>query len=138
MKNDEKIIENVVNDSDLCFISAIDEDGFPNTQEVLNVRKKDGIKKIYIMGNATSSVVKAFKNNSKACLYFSDRSFVRGIMLKGTVKILEDQESKDMLWQYGDETYYPKGKNDPNYCVIEFTSILARYCKGYESADIEL
>ncbi|MDE6209561.1 MAG: pyridoxamine 5'-phosphate oxidase family protein [Lachnospiraceae bacterium] len=138
MRDAEKTIGNMIDKQNICYISSVDEDGFPNTKAMLKPRKRNGINEIYLTTNTSSLKVKSFKNNSKACLYFCDRRFFRGIMLKGTVEILEDQESKDMIWQSGDEMYYPKGKTDPDYCVIKFTTISARYYSNYKSEDVEI
>lgn len=138
MRDAEKTIGNMIDKQSICYISSIDEDGFPNTKAMLKPRKRNGIKEIYLSTNTSSLKVKSFKNNSKACLYICDKRFFRGIMLKGTVEILEDQESKDMIWQVGDKMYYPKGKTDPDYCVIKFNSISARYYSNFKSEDIEI
>lgn len=137
MKNPEKTIYNIVDKQKICFISSVDEDGFPNTKAMLRPRKRNGIQEFYLSTNTSSLKVKSFKNNPKACLYFCDKRFFRGIMFKGTVEILEDQESKDMIWQFGDTMYYPKGKTDPDYCVIKFTAISARYYSSFKSVEIK-
>lgn len=54
-----------------------------------------------------------YRDNPKACIYFCDRRFFRGVMLKGTMEVLEDSESKEMIWREGDTMYYPKGVTDP-------------------------
>lgn len=82
--------------------------------------------------------VQSFKENPKACVYFCDKRFYRGIMIKGTVEVLEDKESKEMVWQFGDTMYYKKGVTDPDYCVLKFTSISARYYSNFKSEDIEI
>lgn len=138
MRDAEKTIGNMIDKQSVCYISSIDGDGFPNTKAMLKPRKRNGIAEIYLTTNTSSLKVKSFKNNSKACLYFCDKRFFRGIMLKGMVEILEDQKTKDMIWQDGDEMYYSKGKTDPDYCVIKFTSISARYYNNFKSVDVEL
>ena len=138
MRDAEKTIGNMIDKQRVCYISSVDEDGFPNTKAMLRPRKRNGIKEIYLSTNTSSLKVSSFRNNPKACLYFCDRRFFRGIMLKGTVEILEDQESKDMIWQFGDTMYYPKGKTDPDYCVIKFTSVCARYYSNFKSEDLEI
>lgn len=138
MRDAEKTIGNMIDKQSVCYISSIDEDGFPNTKAMLKPRKRNGIAEIYLTTNTSSLKVKSFKNNSKACLYFCDKRFFRGIMLKGTVEILEDQKTKDMIWQDGDEMYYSKGKTDPDYCVIKFTSISVRYYNNFKSVNVEL
>lgn len=138
MKNKEKLIGKMIDKQSVCYISSIDVDGFPNTKAMLRPRKRNGIKEIFFSTNTSSLKVASFRKNKKACLYFCDKRFYRGIMLKGTVEILENQEIKDELWQMGDIMYYKKGKTDPDYCVIKFTSISARYYSNFKSIDMEI
>lgn len=138
MRNSEKTIGNIIDKQSICYISSIDEDGFPNTKAMLQPRRRNGIKEIYLTTNTSSLKVKSIKNNSKACLYFCDKRFFRGVMLRGYAEVLEDQESKDMIWRCGDTLYYREGKTDPDYCVIKFTSISARYYSNFKSVDVEI
>ena len=138
MKDIEKTIGNMLDKQSICYISSIDCDGFPNTKAMLKPRKRNGIKEIYFSTNTSSLKVQNYKNNNKACVYLCDKRFYRGIMIKGYVEVLEDQESKDMIWQFGDTMYYKKGKTDPDYCVLKFTSISARYYSNFKSEDIEI
>ncbi len=43
-------------------------------------------------------------------------------MLKGTMEVLQDGASKEMIWRQGDDIYYPRGVADPDYCVLKFTA----------------
>ena len=79
-----------------------------------------------------------YKKNPKACIYFSDRRFFRGVMLKGVMDVLEDAASKEMIWQDGDEIYYPKGVTDPDYCVLKFTAKTGRYYANFKSETFEI
>lgn len=138
MRDAEKTIGNIIDKQSICYISSVDKDGFPNTKAMLKPRKRNGIKEIYLSTNTSSLKVQAFKNNSKACLYFVDKRFYRGVMLKGNIEVLEDQTSKDMIWEFGDTMYYKGGKTDPDYCVLKFTSVSARYYSNFKSVDVEL
>lgn len=138
MRDPEKTIGKMIDKQSVCYISSIDENGYPNTKAMLMPRKRNGIKEIFLTTNTSSLKVKSFKKNNKACLYFCDKRFYRGIMIKGNVEILEDQESKKMIWRMGDTMYYPKGVTDPDYCVIKFTSVSARYYSNFKSDDIEI
>ena len=82
--------------------------------------------------------VEQFRKNPKACLYFEDRRFFTGAMLIGTIEILEDNKHKEMIWEDGDIIYYPKGKTDPDYCVLKFTAIKCRYYRSFKSQDFEI
>lgn len=138
MRDAEKTIGNIIDKQSICYISSVDKDGFPNTKAMLKPRKRNGIKEIYLSTNTSSLKVQAFKNNPKACLYFVDKRFYRGVMLKGNIEVLEDQTSKDMIWEFGDTMYYKGGKTDPDYCVLKFTSVSARYYSNFKSVDVEL
>lgn len=138
MKDKEKTIGNIIDKQSICYISSIDDMGFPNTKAMLKPRKRNGIKEIYLSTNTSSLKVTSFKNNPKACLYFCDKRFYRGLMLKGYVEVLEDQESKNMIWHIGDRMYYKEGVTDKDYCVLKFTCIQARYYSNFKSIDIEI
>jgi general stress protein 26 len=105
---------------------------------MLPPRIREGIKVFYFTTNTSSMRVAQFRNNDKACLYFCDRRFFRGVMLTGTMEVLEDQESKDMVWQEGDTMYYPGGVTDPDYCVLRFTAEKGRYYCNFHSEEFEV
>jgi len=138
MRDVEKTIGNIIDKQKICYISSIDEDGFPNTKAMLKPRKRNGIKEVYFSTNTSSLKVKSFRENSKACIYFCDSRFFRGAMLKGIVKVIEDQSIKDMLWETGDTMYYSKGKADPDYCVLKFIVISGRYYNNFKSEDFDV
>lgn len=79
--------------------------------------------------------VRQYRENLKDCIYFCDRRFFRGVMLKGIMEVLEDKESKEMIWREGDTMYYPKGVTDPDYCVLKFTAQTDRYHSNLKSED---
>ncbi len=138
MRDAEKTIGKMIDKQSVCYISSVDAEGFPNTKAMLRPRKRKGIKEVYLSTNTSSLKVKSFRSNPKACLYFCDKRFYRGVMLKGFVEVLEDQESKDMIWRLGDTMYYKGGKTDPDYCVLKFTAISGRYSSNFRSVDVEI
>jgi len=82
--------------------------------------------------------VKQYMDNPKACIYFYDKRFFRGVMLKGTMEVLEDTQSKEMIWRDGDKMYYPKGVTDPDYSVLKFTAQCGRYYSNFKSENFEV
>ena len=138
MRDAEKTVGNLIDKQKICYITSIDGDGFPNTKAMLQPRKRNGIKEIFFSTNTSSVKVKSFRSNSKSCIYFCDARFFRGVMLKGTVEVIENQLIKDMLWQDGDTMYYPKGKTDPDYCVLKLTVVSGRYYSNFKSEDFSV
>ena len=135
MRDAEKTIGNLIDKQKICHLSSVDDDGFPNIKAMLRPRKRDGIKHIYLSTNTSSTKVAQFKENPKACLYFTDSRFFRGVMLTGTMEVLEDSEHKEMIWEQDDTLYYPQGVSDPDYCVLKFTAARGRYYSKFKSED---
>jgi len=135
MQDAEKTIGNMIDKITVSIISSIDDAGFPNTKAMLPPRKREGIKYFYFTTNTSSMRVGQYKENEKACIYFFDKRFYRGVMLKGTMEVLEDKKSKEMIWHDGDEMYYSKGVTDPDYCILKFTAQTGRYYSKFKSED---
>jgi general stress protein 26 len=43
--------------------------------------------------------IKQYRNNPKACIYFYDKRFVRGVMLKGKMEVVDDKKIKKKIWK---------------------------------------
>lgn len=138
MKDPEKTIGNLIDNVNVSIISSVDEDGFPNTKAMLPPRKREGISKFYFTTNTSSMRVKQYIANNKACIYFFDKRFFRGVMLKGTMEVLQDAASKQMIWRDGDEMYYREGVTDPDYCVLKFTANKGRFYSNFKSETFEI
>lgn len=113
-----------------AFIASVDEDGFPNIKAMFTPRKIEG-NCFYFTTNTSSMRTEQYMKNPKASIYFYNKGrFVyEGIMLVGTMEVLQDEEIKKEIWQPGDTIYYKKGVTDPDYCVLKFTAVKGRrYC----------
>ena len=138
MRNAEKTIGNLIDKQGVALISSVDGDGFPNTKAMLPPRKREGIKYFWLTTNTSSMRVTQYRANHNACIYFFDKRFFRGVMLKGTMEVLEDEASKEMIWRKGDTMYYPKGVTDPDYCVLKFTAQTGRYYTNFSSENFDI
>ena len=138
MRDVEKTIGNLIDKQSVSFISSMDTEGFPNTKAMLPPRKREGIKTFFFSTNTSSMRVAQYKANQKACIYFCDRRFFRGVMLRGTMEVLEDSASKEMIWQMGDTLYYPRGVTDPDYCVLKFTAEDGRFYSSFKSESFDV
>ena len=136
LRDAEQTIGDLIDEQNVSFIGSVDGDGFPNMKAMLPPRKRDGIKTFYFTTNTSSMRVAQYRKEQRACIYFCDQRFFRGVMLKGSMEVLEDAESKEMIWKEGDTMYYPKGVTDPDYCVLRFTAKTGRYYSNFSSEDI--
>jgi general stress protein 26 len=71
--------------------------------------------------------VRSLRKNGSACLYFADDNTFEGLCLFGNAVAHFESSYRELLWNEGDEKYYPLGVDDPDYCVIEFTADRAEY-----------
>lgn len=133
----EKNIATLIDRQEVCFLSFVDENGFPTVRTMLNPRKRQGIKEFYLTTNTSSKKVQALLQDPKSGLYFYDRALYRGIAFTGTTEVIRDQAVKDEIWQNMDTIFY-KNNTDPEYCVLKFTATRARFYQDYASTDIML
>lgn len=138
MRDAEKTIGNLIDKQGVAFISSVDENGCPNTKAMLPPRKREGIRVFYFTTNTSSMRVRQYRSNPQACIYFCDRRFFKGVMLTGTMEVLEDSEYKEMIWREGDTMYYPEGVTDPDYCVLRFTARQGRYYSNFKSESFDV
>ena len=138
MKDVRKTIGNLIDRQSTAFIGSVSAEGFPNVKAMLAPRKRIGLKTMYFTSNTSSMRAAQYRNDPRACIYFCDRRFFRGVMLTGTMEVLEDSESREMIWQEGDTMYYPLGVTDPDYCVLRFTAESGRYYSNFKSEDFSI
>ena len=118
MRNPEQTVGNMADKLKTAFIGSVDEQGFPNVKAMLQPRKREGIKVFYFTTNTSSMRVRQYLADNKACVYFCDNRFFRGAMLRGTMEVLTDAQSKEMIWRDGDTEYYPEGVTDPTIVCL--------------------
>jgi len=127
----------LVNRSIIAMLGTNAEDGFPNIKAMLKM-ENEGLKKIWFSTNASSKRVEQIKKNPKACVYFVDSNEFKGLMLVGSMAILQDKSSRQRLWREGFERYYPSGVDDPDYSVLCFTGLRGNFYHGLSNIDFEI
>ena len=138
MISKERIFE-FISKQKTSFNASVDEEGFPNMKAMLAPRKIDG-NRIYFTTNTSSLRVAQYRANPKASVYFYNKGRFRyeGVMLIGTMEVLEDAETKEEIWRAGDTLYYKEGVADPDYCVLRFTAEKGRHYCAFNSQSFTL
>ena len=126
---DLKKLENFIEKQKVSFICSVDNENYPYVKAMLKPRKRNGLKEFYFSTNTSSMRVKQYQDNPNASIYFYHKGFIKyvGVMLKGKMEVLTDQETKNAIWQKEDTMFYIKGVTDPDYCVLKFTAESGRY-----------
>ena len=138
MRNPEETIGNLIDKQSLSFISSVDETGYPNTKAMLAPVKREGIKTFYWHTNSPSMRIKQYRNNPKACIYFCDKRFFRGVMLKGTMEVVDDAEVKKAIWKDEFSMYYTGGMDGGDFIILRFTAAEGRYYSNFRSEDFTI
>ena len=138
MKTKEQIFR-FIKKQKVAFIASVDQDGFPNMKAMLMPRKIQE-NCFYFSTNTSSIRVNQYRENEKACIYFFHKGVLRyeGVMLIGTMEVLEDAKTKKEIWRTGDTMFYKKGVTDPDYCVLKFTAIKGRYYCDLKTVSFDL
>jgi general stress protein 26 len=135
MRNPTETIGNLIEKQSVSFISSVDENGYPNTKAMLPPVNREGIKIFYWHTNSPSIKIKQYRNNPKACVYFCDRRFFRGVMLKGTMEVLDDLETKKEIWKDEFSIYYNGGMDGGDFIILKFTAETGRYYSNFRTED---
>ena len=137
---DLKRIEKFIDKQKVSFICSIDGENYPNVKAMLKPRKRIGLTEFYFSTNTSSMRVKQYLDNPNACIYFYHKGLIKyiGVMLKGKMEVLTDQESKNMIWKKFDKIFYKEGVTDPDYCVLKFTATSGRYYKDLKTESFEV
>ena len=128
-------VMNLINRSLFATMGYTDEQERQNVRRVFCVWHK-GLGRHLISTNTSSRHVQTLINKPDMCLYFSDDSSFEGLCLYGKAVIHMDREYKELLWNEGDEKYYPKGIDDEDYCVLEFVADSGRFYRYDGKGDI--
>ena len=133
-------IEKFIDKQKVSFICSIDSENYPNIKAMLKPRKRNGLKEFYFSTNTSSMRVKQYLKNPNASVYFYHKGLIKyvGVMLKGKMEVLTDQETKNMIWRKGDTIFYKKGVTDPDYCVLKFTSKSGRYYHDLKTENFKI
>lgn len=127
MKTKKQIWEFIARQK-VAFIGSIDDEGFPNMKCMYAPRKAEG-NSFYFTTNLSAMRTGQFMKNPKASIYFykKGRFQYEGVMLTGTMEVLQDPKTKEEIWRPGDTMYYREGVTDPDYCVLKFTAQAGRH-----------
>lgn len=131
-----KEVISIIKNSEAAYLATVDKEGRPEIRALLNLCNPKKFKKLegktlfvegekltmYFTTNTSSKKVERIRNNHNAALYFCEPKKFKGICASGTIEEVTDQQLKEDLWQTGWFIYYHKGKTDPDYAVLKFTS----------------
>ncbi|HBF36745.1 MAG TPA: pyridoxamine 5'-phosphate oxidase [Firmicutes bacterium] len=130
-------INQLVADTRNIIVCSVDEKGYPNAKAMFKT-VHDDLKSFYFSTNTSSMRTQQFMKNSQASLYFCGNEEINGLMLIGEMKVLTDSAIKQQFWQEGWKIFYPKGVNDPDYCILQFTAKQGHYYHALQKHNFDI
>lgn len=130
MRDIKERVEALIENATTTIISSVDEEGYPSSKAIYPPRKREGMGQLYFLTRTSSMRVQHYAKNPKASIYFFDEATKEGLMLKGAMENLYDQDLIDQMWCEGDEEAFVKNKAFPDCSVLKFTAFCGRYFDG--------
>jgi len=121
-------------DNQYCTIIQEDLDG-KLTASVITASKADGIKSVTFGTGLGNNKVKRIKRDKRGCINFCTDSY--NISLIGNLEIITDEAVKKDNWYKGLEEHF-KGPEDPDFCILKFTTERYRLMIDWEEAEGEV
>jgi len=134
-----------------AYLTTVDAEGYPHTRAMFNLHHAEQWPELeaflapareeflaYFGTNTSSPKVAHVRANPKAAAYYCDGEQYRGLMLRGTVEIVDDRAVKEALWYDWWTKYYPQGLDDPDYTVLRLRPTLAKYYGDLAVTALEL
>ncbi len=121
--------------SAVAYVASINEQGFPQIKAMLVLEHESSRTQLFST-TLSSKRAQQFLKNRKASVYYCDGPQFKGALFTGTMEVRTDRETKALLWREGFEVYYPKGVDDPDYCVLAFTAEMVNYYHGLSNTTV--
>ncbi|MCK4941021.1 pyridoxamine 5'-phosphate oxidase family protein [candidate division WOR-3 bacterium] len=135
----KRVSLDLIESAEATYLTSIDEEGFPQTRSMFNLRNKHKFPKlvqifsdhtndfmIYFTTNTSSTKINQIKSNPSVCAFFCNPNEFHSLALTGTIEIVDDVRVREALWHEGWERYYPGGPNDPDHTVLRLYPFKAR------------
>jgi len=123
-------VKNGTFQGEICTLSLIDEAGYPTTS-VLTPAASDGINWIALCTMLDSNAPRRIAKCNRAGVSFTSGEYC--INLVGEIEVITDAAVKRDMW-YDGLSFHFTGSDDPNYCVLKFTT--TRYKLFIDGEDV--
>ena len=124
---------NLMAHAELVYLSSVNELGYPEIRAMTNLRNDGQFARlrgffnalqddflVFLTTNRPSDKVVQIMRHSKVCLYYSSFPEVHGLMLGGTIEIVDDSTIRHMLWEESWRQFYYDGVDGTEYTVLKF------------------
>lgn len=118
LKKAGEIVEKNTGADTYCVLALLETDGYP-TASTISASKADGINWITFCTGMGSPKTNRIEKYRQASVCFNSPEY--NITLVGDIEIVTNPEVKKEMWYSGLANHF-NGPEDPNYCVLRFTT----------------
>lgn len=111
------------------MLASINSEGFPRPVPMAKGHTA-GCNEVWMATGMTSEKVADFNMNPKAGLCYSSHG--DSVALRGTVKVITDDNLRKEMWQDEYINHFPGGPTDPNYVLLRFVGTEATFWINHE------
>ncbi len=147
----KKICLNLMERAELVYLSSMDEEGYPEIRAMTNLRNTEQFARlsgifdkhkddflVYLMTNRPSDKMNQIMHHSKVCLYYASFPEVHGVMLAGTIEVVEDPAVRHLLWQDDWRQFYHDGVDGAEYTVLKLLPVFGKgWYKNYGKFELK-
>lgn len=131
----------LMNSTDVAYLTTIDTDGYPNTRAMVNLRDRNHYPEkahlyaehdedllVYFSTNTSSRKRLQLEANAKASVYFRCPGEFFGFALIGDVEVVDDMETRKAVWAEDFAQYYRTtgAPDDPDFTLLRILPIEVR------------
>lgn len=116
----EAIIEKAAGILGRCetvIITSVNKEGYPRPVPMSKI-KSEGATTVWMSTGSYSLKTKDFAANPKAGLCYQEGG--NSVALTGEVEIIDDEATKQEMWQDWFINHFPGGPTDPTYILLKF------------------
>jgi len=130
---EKNTVKNGVFKGEICVISLIDENGFP-TMSTVTPAKCEGANWITFGTFLSHNRAKRAMANNKAAVCFDANAYC--VNLVGEMEVITAPNVKEEMWYDGLSGFFT-GPDDPEYCVLKFTTKRYKYFNAADETEVE-
>lgn len=127
MKNQdlEKMVD-LIKDIRVAMLTTVDKEGELRSRPMAtNEIKEEGV--LYFFTEDSSAKIDELDINHKVNVSYSDRDDQVFVSVSGNASHIKDKNKISELWTPYLKAWFPKGKEDPNICLLKIDITKAEY-----------
>lgn len=135
IEEQKKAAMEIIESLPLVLLSTIDEEGYPTTRIMMNLRHKEyahlnplyeaeeNPMTVYLTTHLSTKKIQEIAANNKAALYFYDPESFKAVLLQGRIELILDEDLKRKAWNNKWKEFFPKGVESKEYTLLRFIPI---------------